>query len=172
MKRREFIAGLGVSMAALPLAARAQQQALPVIGFLNAGTVNGYAGMVAAFHQGLKELGYVVGENVAIEYRWADGRYDQLPALADDLVRRRGAVMVGDAPAAMAAKAAMATIPIVFTAGSDPVEAGLVTSLSRPGGSITGVISLAVELGPKRLALLHELLPNATIMAALVNPNN
>jgi putative tryptophan/tyrosine transport system substrate-binding protein len=172
MRRREFITIMGGATLAWPLAARAQQPAMPLIGWLNAGTAAGYANMIAALQQGLKELGYVVGDNVAIEYRWADGRYDRLPELAADLVRRRVAVIAANLPAATAAKAATTTIPIVFSSGADPIGAGIVTSLSRPGGNVTGVTSLAVELGPKRLALLHELLPNATVVAALLNPSN
>jgi len=171
MRRREFIALLGCAAAVGPVAAHAQPS-MPVIGFLNVGTADGYAAMVATFHQGLNDVGFVVGQNVVIEYRWADGRYDQLPTLADDLIRRRVAVIAGNLPAAMVAKAATASIPIVFSAGSDPIESGLVASLGRPGGNVTGVTSLANELGPKRMAMLRELVPNAATMAALVNPNN
>jgi putative ABC transport system substrate-binding protein len=171
IRRREFIFALGGAAAAWPLAARAQQPAIPVIGFLNSGTPEGYAQMVAAFHQGLKELGYVVGENVAIEFRWARGQYDRLPSLATELVRLNVAVIVGNATPALAAKGAMTVIPIVFSTPGDPVELGLVASLNRPGGNLTGVSSLSAELGPKRLELLHELLPMAKIVAAFVNPN-
>jgi len=169
MRRREFIAGLG-SAAGWPLAARAQQ--LPVIGFLNGGSPGGYAPMVAGFRQGLKETGYVEGQNVAIEFRWAEGQYARVPAMAAELVGRQVAVIVANTPGNLAAKAATTTIPIVFTIASDPVQIGLVASLSRPGGNITGVTQLNVEVGPKRLELAHELVPTATLIAALVNTTN
>jgi putative ABC transport system substrate-binding protein len=169
MRRREFITLLG-GVTAWPLVAHAQRPAMPVIGFLNGGTPEGYADMVAAFHDGLKEIGYVVGENVAIEYRWARGQYDRLPALVAELLRLKVAVIVANSTPALAAKAATTTVPIVFSAPGDPIELGLVSSLNRPGGNLTGISSWAAELGPKRLQLLHDLLPAATIVAALVNP--
>jgi ABC-type uncharacterized transport system substrate-binding protein len=169
MKRREFIAGLG-SAAAWPVVARAQQR-LPVIGYL--GSISPEEGILAALRKGLSESGYSDGRNVAIEYRWAEGQYDRLPAFATDLVRREVAVIVAQAfPAAVAAKRATTKIPIVFTTGADPVALGLVASLSRPGGNVTGVTSLSGELGPKRLELLRQLDPTATVMALLVNPIN
>jgi putative ABC transport system substrate-binding protein len=172
MRRREFIAGLGAT--AWPMVARAQQQSMPVVGFLNAASPNLFAHVVRAFRLGLNESGFVEGRNVAIDYRWAEGQYDRLPTLAAELVRRRVSVIAtgSNTVAALAAKTATTTIPIVFLTGADPVELGLVTSLNRPGGNVTGVTTLNSEIAPKRFEVLRELLPASTIMAVLVNPIN
>jgi putative ABC transport system substrate-binding protein len=171
MRRRDLLALIGGVTALSPLAARAQQKAMPVIGGTSPGP---YAPFVATFHQGLGETGYVEGRNVAIEYRWAEGRYDRLPALAAELVGRKVDVIAatGGIAEALATKNATSTIPIVFASGGDPVEYGAVASLARPGGNLTGVSFLTVELMPKRLELLSELVPQAKTIALLVNPNN
>ena len=172
MRRREFITLLG-GAAALPIAARAQQPAMPVVGFLNSGSADAYPDRIVAFRKGLSELGFVEGQNIAVDYRWALGQYDQLTGLAQELARRPVTVLVatGGEPAALAAKAATSTIPIVFAIGGDPVKLGLVASINRLGGNATGTNIFAATLESKRFGLLHELVPQATAIAVLLNPN-
>jgi putative tryptophan/tyrosine transport system substrate-binding protein len=171
MRRRDFIMLVGGAVAAWPFAARAQQPTMPVVGFLRSATLADVPHWVAAFRQGLKEAGFVEGQNVAIEFRSADNQLDRLPALVADLIRQPVAVIVGNTDAALAAKAATTTVPIVFASGSDPVRDGLVASLNRPGGNVTGLVYFAAVLGAKRLELLRQLVPRATTIAVLVNPN-
>jgi putative ABC transport system substrate-binding protein len=171
IQRRDFIALLG-SAAAWPLVARAQQPGMPLVAFINSASSSGYAYVVDAFRQGLKETGFIEGQNVAVEYRWAEGQYDRVPVMALELVGRQVAAIVANTPGVLAIKAAITTIPIVFMTASDPVQIGLVASLARPGGNVTGVTNLNVEAGPKRLELARELLSAASIIGVLVNPTN
>jgi putative tryptophan/tyrosine transport system substrate-binding protein len=172
VNRREFITLLGGPAVTWPLAARAQQPAMPVIGFLNSASPEGYGPRVAAFRQGLQEGGYSEGQNVTVEYRWAEGQYDRVPIIALELLDRRVAVLVANTPGVLAIKSAITTTPIVFTTAGDPVQIGLVASMNRPGGNVTGATGLGVELVSKRLELAHELVPTATVIAALINPAN
>jgi putative ABC transport system substrate-binding protein len=174
IERRQFISALGAAAVAWPLAARAQQPAMPTVGFLNSGASDTWTRFVIAFRQGLKEAGYVENHNVVVEYRWANGRYDDLPALASELVQLKAAVIIatGGMVTAVAAKKASSAIPIVFVNGSDPIKFGLVSSFNRPGGNVTGVSFLTNQLEAKRLELLHEVIPSSSKVALLVNPNN
>jgi putative tryptophan/tyrosine transport system substrate-binding protein len=171
MRRREFISGFGSAVLARPLAAHAQQQTMPMVGFLRSTSAAGSPHLVKAFRQGLGDTGFVEGENVAVEYRWGDDRRERLPGLAADLIRRQPAVIVTNGGAVAALKPATTTIPIVFMTGLDPVRTGLVTNVSRPGGNVTGVVFTVVDLVTKQLGLLHELVPNASVIAVLADPN-
>jgi ABC-type uncharacterized transport system substrate-binding protein len=172
MRRRDFISLLG-GLTAIPLTARAQQAAMPVVGFLNGGVAASYTRFLSEFRRGLNEKGFVEGQNAIVEYRWAEGQYGRLPELAADLIRRRVAVIAATStPAALAAKAANTTIPIVFTTGGDPVGLGFVANLARPGGNMTGATQSTVEVGAKKLELMQQLLPKATVMTLIVNPTN
>jgi putative ABC transport system substrate-binding protein len=172
MRRREFIAGLA-SAAAWPIASHGQQSTIPTVGFLNLASADQSADRVAAFREGLREAGFVEGRNVTVEFRWADGRYDRLPEFATELMSRQVALIVATSGAAVrAVKAATATIPIVFYVGDDPIALGLVASLNRPGGNVTGIYNWSQQVGPKRLELLRELLPTATVIGQLINPAN
>jgi putative ABC transport system substrate-binding protein len=173
MKRREFIGLISGVAATWPLVVRAQRPAVPVIGYLSSASSQGHASYLAGFHEGLREGGFIEGQNVTIEYRWANGQYQRLPELAADLVRRHVALIAaGSTPAALAAKAATTTIPIVFEMAGDPVRIGLVAGLDRPGGNVTGVANMNIQMTPKRLQLLHEAVPSAKVLALLVNPAN
>jgi putative ABC transport system substrate-binding protein len=171
MRRRDFITGIAGSAAAWPLSARAQQPAMPLLGFITSGSPGPLRRALVAFREGLKELGYIEGQNVAVEYRFAEGQFDRFPAFVSDLVGRPAAVLFMSSSAVRAARQATATVPIVFVAGGDPVEAGVVSSLNRPGGNMTGVYMLTAGLEAKRLGLLYEMVPKATTIAVLVNPN-
>ena len=171
MRRRDFIKGITASAAALPLAARAQHSAMPVIAFLRSTSAVGSEHLVAAFEQGLKEAGFIAGQNVAIDYRWGNDQLDRLPGLATDLIHRQPAVIIGNIQATRAIMAVTTTIPIVFVGGADPVRAGLVTSLNHPGGNITGVAFASSDLAAKRLGLLHDLVPKSVAIAVLFHPD-